>query len=154
MFKLGQRSLQNIEKIDDYLQEIVKKAITLSKSDFGILNNGGLRTAEMQNAIFKKGNSRCDGYKKKSYHQTGKAVDCVPYVDGKYTWSNKKALLDVYNAMLKAEKILKLELVIPKDLEIYHGLLWNYIDLNRNNRIDIDDQLGWDCVHHEIREHM
>ena len=76
MFKLGQRSLQNIEKIDDYLQEIVKKAITLSKSDFGILNNGGLRTAEMQNAIFKKGNSRCDGYKKKSYHQTGKAVDC------------------------------------------------------------------------------
>lgn len=34
-----------------------------------------LRTAEEQNAAFRSGKSKCDGYIKKSYHQSGNAFD-------------------------------------------------------------------------------
>ena len=42
-----------------------------------ILVHQGYRTAEEQNALYKKGRSKLDGYKKKSFHQSGNAVDFV-----------------------------------------------------------------------------
>ena len=37
--------------------------------------DGWMRTAERQNELFKEGKSKRDGYKKKSMHQLGRAVD-------------------------------------------------------------------------------
>jgi len=54
-----------------------------------------LRSAEEQNRLFQKGVSGCDGYKKKSRHQSGKAMDIYlvktrkdgsVYVD--YNWTD------------------------------------------------------------------
>lgn len=89
MYKLSQRSLSRLNGIEPILIEIVKDAIKESPIDFGIPNDGGLRTAERQNELYKKGVSKLDGYNKKSYHQTGKAFDIYAYVDGKASWDRK-----------------------------------------------------------------
>jgi len=151
MYKLGRTSLMTLNEVSPYIQLIVKRMIQISDVDFGILSNGGLRSAEMQNEIFKKGHSKCDGFKKKSYHQTGKAIDLVPYIDGKYTWNNKLAFITVINTWKKAEEELKEKGIIPTTLHFHHGIFWNWKDLNDNNEIDINDKLGWDSAHHEIR---
>lgn len=86
-FKLSERSLKRLEGIEPVLIEIVKEAIKESPFDFGIPMFGGLRTAEEQNGLFMKKVSKCDGFNKKSYHQTGKAFDIYAFVNGKPTWS-------------------------------------------------------------------
>lgn len=150
-YKLGKSSLINIEGIHPYLKMIVKKAIGISVVDFGIIGNGGYRTVEMQKEIYRRGNSKCDGVLKKSYHQSGKAVDLVPYIDGKYTWSNKQAFVDIYKAWILAETELKKSGNIPDIVHFHHGIYWNWKDLDQDGQIDISDRLGWDAAHHEMR---
>ena len=89
MYKLSNRSLSNISEIEDILIMIIQEGIKNSPYDFGIPSTGGFRTAEEQYLLFQKGASKCDGYEKKSYHQTGKAFDIYAYVDGKATWEAK-----------------------------------------------------------------
>lgn len=83
-YKLGTKSLLKLSTVDDKLQDVVKRAIEISKCDFSVTD--GLRTAEQQHALYKKGASTKDGYNKKSMHQSGLAVDLVPYIDGKLKW--------------------------------------------------------------------
>jgi len=49
-----------------------------------------LRSAEEQNRLFKAGKSKCDGYKIKSRHQLGKAVDIYFVKDGRLNFDRKK----------------------------------------------------------------
>lgn len=108
----------------------------------------------MQYKIFKAGNSKCDGYEKLSYHQSGNALDTVPYIDGKYTWNNKQAFIDIYNAWIEAEKQLRHIYMIPDDVFFHHGLFWNWKDLDKDGIIEITDKLGWDLAHREIRNYQ
>lgn len=94
MYKLSKISESRLDGINSTLKAIVKQAIKTSPIDFGIPADGGLRTAERQNELFKKGVSKYDGYNKKSYHQTGKAFDIYAYVDGKASW-NKEHLTTI-----------------------------------------------------------
>ena len=55
----------------------------------GIPGTGGKRTAEEQNGLYKLGKSKADGYKRKSYHQSGNAFDIYGYVNGKATWDKE-----------------------------------------------------------------
>lgn len=87
MYSLSRISESRLDGINPVLKAIVKQAIKTSPIDFGIPLDGGLRTPERQNELFKKGVSKADGYKKKSYHQTGKAFDIYAYVDGKASWN-------------------------------------------------------------------
>lgn len=151
MFKLGRNSERNMQGVDEILILITRRAITITKSDFGVLNTGGYRSAEMQAQIYKDKHSKCDGYIKRSYHQTGKAIDLVPYVNGRFTWSDKTALFNVYEAFVEAERQLREEWIIPANVFIHHGILWRWKDLNKNGIFDIDDRLGWDACHHEMR---
>lgn len=89
MYKLSERSEKRLEGIDPILIEIVKESIKESPYDFGIPAFGGLRTAEEQNGLFMKKVSKCDGYKNKSYHQSGKAFDIYAYINGKATWEKR-----------------------------------------------------------------
>lgn len=102
-YKMSQRSLKRLEGIEPILIEIVKAAITNSPYDFGIPAFGGLRTAEEQNGLFMKRVSNCDGFKNKSYHQTGKAFDIYAYVDRKASW-NKKHLTKIARHIQKVAK--------------------------------------------------
>ena len=54
----------------------VKKFVTVTPIDFGIIKNGAYRTAQEQNALFNKKPhvTNCDGFIHKSFHQSGLAV--------------------------------------------------------------------------------
>ena len=72
----------------EVLKQAVKDFINYTPFDFGVIKNGAFRTAEDQNKLFNKSPkvTNCDGYKYKSRHQSGLAIDLVPYVNGSYTW--------------------------------------------------------------------
>jgi len=72
-------------------KQAVRDFIHVSHLDFTVIKNGGYRTAEEQNELFRKGVTKCDGYKYKSKHQSGLAIDLVPWVDNKPTWDKSKA---------------------------------------------------------------
>ncbi len=89
MYKLSNRSRSRLDGINPVLIEIVEEAIKDSPFDFGIPQSGGLRTAEDQNKLFNQKVSKCDGYAKKSYHQSGNAFDIYAYVNGRASWETK-----------------------------------------------------------------
>ena len=87
-YKLSKRSLERLNNVDALLIAIAVEAIKNSPYDFGIPRHGGFRTASEQNALFKRRPkvTNKDGYRRKSYHQTGRAFDIYAYVDGKASW--------------------------------------------------------------------
>lgn len=101
MFKLSNTSKQRLQGVNPELLRVIDLALTISLIDFGIPADGGIRTAERQNELFKQGLSQLDGYKKLSNHQTGNAFDVYAYVDGKASW-NELHLTHVATAILSA----------------------------------------------------
>ena len=89
MFRLSQRSIKRLEGVNNVLKLIAIQGIIDSPIDFGIPLFGGLRTADDQLILFKRGVSKCDGYRRKSYHQSGKAFDIYAYVNRKASWDPK-----------------------------------------------------------------
>lgn len=93
-YRLSNRSLKRLEGVNTILIDILREGIKNSPYDFGIPQHGGMRTPEDQNYLFLSGKSTKDGYKKKSKHQSGKAIDIYLYIDGKASW-NRDKLQDV-----------------------------------------------------------
>ena len=79
-FKLSRRSLDRLEGIDDRLQAVVKMAITLTDTDFGVVQ--GMRTLDEQKELVAKGASKT----LKSKHLEGKAFDIMAYVNSRASW--------------------------------------------------------------------
>jgi peptidoglycan L-alanyl-D-glutamate endopeptidase CwlK len=98
-----------MDGIDPRLVEICYRALEISPIDFGIPQYGGKRTAEEQKELQLDGKSKCDGFYKKSYHQTGKALDFYAYVDGKASW-DEFHLTQVAAAFLQAASEQKVKL--------------------------------------------
>jgi len=105
MFKLSSKSKERLNGVDSRIVEIVDLALDVTTIDFGIPGDGGLRTPERQKELFDSGASKCDGYKNKSYHQTGLAFDVYAYVDGMASW-DQLHLAKVATAILQAAGIL------------------------------------------------
>lgn len=101
MFKFSKRSLERMEGVDTRLQEVMNRAIEITKLDFGIPKYGGLRTQAEQAYLFDNGKSKADGIYKMSMHQSGRAVDVYAYVKGKASW-NAGHLAMVAAAVLQA----------------------------------------------------
>jgi peptidoglycan L-alanyl-D-glutamate endopeptidase CwlK len=120
-FKFSSRSKAVLETVSTDLQLVANRAIEISKVDFGIPSTGGLRTAEEQFELYKQGASQLDGYEKKSYHQTGNALDVYAYVDGKASWQ-KEHLAMVACAMLQAAAELNIKLE-------WGGLWTSFVDM-------------------------
>jgi len=110
-----------MEGVDENLISIAKEALSLSKIDFGIPQYGGLRREDEQHKLFLDGKSKADGLYKKSYHQSGKALDVYAYVDGKASWSVEH-LSQIACAMFQA--------AINQGVKLEWGGLWkNFIDM-------------------------
>jgi peptidoglycan L-alanyl-D-glutamate endopeptidase CwlK len=101
MNRFSDASLNRMVGVNKKLVEIAHRALELSPIDFGIPQYGGMRSAEEQNNLFHQGKSKCDGYRVKSNHQTGNALDVFAYVDGKASWE-REHLAIVACAMLQA----------------------------------------------------
>ena len=120
--KLSKRSYERLNGVDAILIAILTEAIKESPYDFGIPRYGGLRTAEDQYILYKKGKSKCDGFKKKSYHQSGKAFDIFAYVDGGASWDK-----DILRAIAKHIKEVAKE---KFDVELTWGGDWTrFVDM-------------------------
>jgi peptidoglycan L-alanyl-D-glutamate endopeptidase CwlK len=76
MYKLGKRSLERLEGVDERMVAIVKSAIHQSKQDFSV--TCGLRSIEEQKKLVAKGASQT----MKSKHIDGLAVDLAAWEDG------------------------------------------------------------------------
>ncbi|MFA5299697.1 MAG: M15 family metallopeptidase [Lutibacter sp.] len=87
MFELSKKSLKHLEGVEPSLIDFIKECIKDSPHDFGIPESGGVRTPEHQHSLYLGGFSLCDGYNRKSKHQTGKAFDIYAYVNGKASWN-------------------------------------------------------------------
>ena len=79
-YKLGSRSLKELEGVHEDLVAVVKRAIEITAQDFSV--HDGIRTLEEQKSLVKRGASKT----LKSRHITGHAVDLVPYINGKLRW--------------------------------------------------------------------
>ena len=104
-FKLSNRSLAKMEGVDESLVAVVKRAIELTKVDFGVIY--GLRTVEEQEKLVAAGKSQT----MKSKHLEGRAVDLMAYVDGKGVWE-----LNVYDDLCDANGKLVVELDLTHPL--------------------------------------
>ncbi len=136
-FKLGKSSLAHRKGVDPRLIEISDRAIKITLVDFGHGPMAGLRTAEIQNQLFKDGLSKCDGYTNKSRHQTGKALDFYAYVNGRASW-DPEHLSMVANAFLQAAAEL--------GYNVQWGGLWARKGKTKINGIIY----GWDMPHMEL----
>jgi peptidoglycan L-alanyl-D-glutamate endopeptidase CwlK len=102
MPKFSQKSLKKLNTVHPDLQRLFMKVI----KRFDCTITSGLRTAQEQNELYKKGRAvvdghmqivdksavvtYADGYQKKSNHQGGNAVDVVPYPS---LWSDETELI-------------------------------------------------------------
>ena len=113
-FVLSRRSLQNLEGVNYKLVKVVKRAIDITKIDFGVIE--GLRTKERQRELVAKGASQTMNSK----HLTGDAVDVLAYIGSRGSWE-----LKLYDDIADAIK----QSAIENNVSIRWGAAWHIPDI-------------------------
>lgn len=132
-YKLGKHSLERLSTCSITMQGIVKKAITLTGMDFGVLE--GHRGEKRQNMLFDNGRSKLRWPDGKHNKKPSDAADIAPMVNGRVSWHIGHCCL-IAGAMFAAASIL--------GVEIRWGGNW---DMDGE---PITDQKFQDLVHFEI----
>lgn len=115
MFTLSQRSLNNLVGVDDRLVKVVKRAIEITKVDFGVIE--GVRTPERQRELFDKGASQI---REGGTHVQGRAVDLMAYIGTRASWE-----LNLYDDIADAMK----QAAIENGVAIRWGAAWTISDI-------------------------
>jgi len=125
-FKFGRNSKKNIKGCQPQVIELANRVISKSEYDFGIPQYGGLRTSQEQNNLFHKVPkvTQLDGFKRKSYHQTGWAFDIYIYHDGKACWDCTDFYKSVWNTIEREFYIMKKEGIFDENQYIEWGGNW------------------------------
>ena len=113
-YKLSKRSLAKLEGVNPKLVNVVKRAIELTKVDFGVTE--GLRSIERQKELVAAGKSQT----MKSKHIEGNAVDLVAYVGNDIAWE-LNLYDDIADAMKKAAQ--------EQNVSIKWGAAWTVPDI-------------------------
>ena len=135
MFNLSNTSNKRMNGVDIRLIEIANLAIQITAVDFGIPEDGGLRTANRQAFLYATNKSKADGYNDISNHQTGHALDFYAYINGKASWEHEHLAM-VAAAFLQAASIL--------------GYAVNWGGLWEDHKITNGIPYGWDMAHIEL----
>ena len=106
------RTEANLIGVDTSLVAVVRRALTTCPQPFVVFE--GLRTLERQRALVSMGTSQTMASK----HLIGDAVDLVPLVDGKPSWTWEH-IYPIAEAMRQAAKDL------PEHLGLRWGGCWN-----------------------------
>ena len=130
MYKLSKRSKGRLKGVNPQLVTLINMALEVSPIDFGIPEDGGLRSAGRQNMLFKEGVSKCDGFSDLSMHQSGNAFDFYAYVNGSASWD--KVQLGILYGVFQT---------IANQMNI--KIVWG-------GTFDSDTYNGWDMGHLEI----
>ena len=115
-FKLSRRSLDRLEGVDERLVAVVNHAITVTKTDFGVIQ--GMRTLEQQKELVAKGASQT----MRSKHLTGHAVDLMAYIEGRGSWE-----LNLYDDLADAMK----EGANAAGVAVRWGAAWHVPDIRK-----------------------
>lgn len=134
MFNWGNKSVKRMEGVNPLLIKCATLALEISSHDMTIPWRGGVRTAEQQHELFKAGNSKADGFDKKSYHQSGNALDVIAV--GANPYENHRAFNHFAKLMFRSWQEL-----------IYKGEVTGYLYWGGHF-----GQTGWDKPHWETRE--
>ena len=113
-FRLSKRSAGRLEGVNDDLVAVVKRAIELTKVDFGVTEV--LRSVETQLKYVAAGKSQT----MKSKHLDGRAVDLVAYIGSSVSWE-----LNLYDDIANAMRVAAIEL----DVAIKWGAAWSVGDI-------------------------
>jgi len=125
-FKLSQRSVRNLEGVKPQLQDVVRRAIEITRTDFAVIE--GVRSVARQKELVAKGASQTMSSK----HIDGDAVDLMAYIGNRASWE-----LNLYDDIADAMK----EAAIELNVSIRWGAAWH-----------IDDIRGWDGTMQEAME--
>jgi len=117
MYQLSERSLERLKGVDADLVKVVKRAIQLTRVDFGVVE--GVRTVERQTELVNSGASKT----MKSRHITGEAVDLMAYLNGRASWE-----LSLYDDIADAMRDAATDLQVP----IRWGGAWHIQDIREH----------------------
>ena len=115
-FELSQRSLDKLNGVEDSLVVVVKRAIQLTKVDFGV--SEGLRSVARQTELVARGASKTMNSK----HIDGLAVDLVAYISGRVSWE-LNLYDDIADAMAAAAR--------EYEVTIRWGGAWHIDDIGK-----------------------
>lgn len=101
-FALSTKSLGRMAGVHPRLQEVVKRAISITPVDFAVLE--GMRTIERQRELFAAGASKT----MRSRHLTGHAIDLGAIVGGQVRWD-----WPLYDQVAVAMKVAASQLGVP-----------------------------------------
>tara|TARA_R110000764_G_scaffold157530_1_gene245411 strand:- start:93 stop:515 length:423 start_codon:yes stop_codon:yes gene_type:complete len=101
--KFSRNSKKNIKGIREALIQLAERVLAKSTHDFGIPKYGGKRTPQEQNNLFHliPKVTQLDGFNKKSYHQSGDALDIFVYDEHGACWDCKdkyKEIADLFKS--------------------------------------------------------
>jgi peptidoglycan L-alanyl-D-glutamate endopeptidase CwlK len=102
---LEAKSEAKLVGVDERLVKVVRDAA--QQIPFPVLVIEGVRTLERQKALYEQGRTKPGKivtWTLKSKHIDGKAVDLVPYVDGKIDWEDGLLFITIGTEMKKAAK--------------------------------------------------
>ena len=116
MFRLSKRSQDNLVGVRAPLVAVVRRAITLTKVDFAVVE--GFRSPARQRELVVKGASQTMDSK----HLTGEAVDLVAFLGSRISWE-----LALYDEIADAMRVAARE----ENVGIRWGAAWNIPDIRR-----------------------
>lgn len=118
MYSFSQRSITNLENVDERLKSICFELIKVI--DFTVIE--GYRSRERQKELFDKGFSRIDGISKKGKHNyfPSRAVDIIPYKKGINPFDGSKESEEMFYELAEEFKKVAKEL----NIEIVWGGGW------------------------------
>lgn len=125
-YKLSRSSNRNLKGVKDGIKQLVKRVLSKSPHDFGIPQYGGFRTAQEQNNLFYKRPSvtTLDGFIKKSYHQSGNAVDIYVYDEHGACWDCKEKYKEISEIFKSEFGLMKDEGLFLENEFLYWGGDW------------------------------
>lgn len=132
--RFGSRSEENLLMVEKDTDRLCRLALEYTTQDFSIID--GFRTADEQSKLYSKGVTELDGINKLSAHQSGLAIDIIPYASGVDIWNTSndkvKALwLEVYRAFMRAGMKLNLRLEFGLGYNIGGGRDYPHIQIIR-----------------------
>ena len=125
-YKLSRNSKKNLKGIKSNLIDLVERSLKKSEHDFGIPKYGGFRSPQLQNNLYHQRPkvTQLDGFKRKSYHQTGNAFDIFIFHDGRACWDCPEKYRAVWKIVKIEFAIMQAEGLFEKDEEIQWGGNW------------------------------
>lgn len=129
-YRLGKRSLSELNGVDNRLVDVVRLAIQYTEVDFSV--HDGMRTVKEQEHLVEIGAS----HTMKSKHLIGQAVDLVPYINGKLRWE-WEPIYKIATAVRRAAREL--------GVDLKWGANWgvNFTESDKHPRAVMDDYINY-----------